>query len=191
MWTISISKQKTMTTTRTKASFPIYCGVYLMCISFIVGLTSCLPPDFLRTKVKRKRSAWEESRTHKRAQVWFPQRKKSLLTDHIWAIYSKLVFWVPRIWKVVEYILIFHISFCSSENPFDYNLTSVLPKTEMTTPHCCSLYPTFYDLNLACCLVLSLRLNDNLPTSDFRPISVALFSSWEIQQGLVGNFGSS
>lgn len=56
MWTISISKQKT-TTRRTKASFPIYFGVYLMYISFIIGLTSFLPPNFLRTKIKRKRGA--------------------------------------------------------------------------------------------------------------------------------------
>lgn len=55
-------------------------------------------------------------------------------------------------------------------------------RCQLNTVHC-SLYPTpyFYDPNaLACWLVLSLRLDDNLPTSDFRSISVALFNSWEM-----------
>lgn len=90
-----------------------------MCIPFIIDLTSCLLPVFLQTGKKAK---------HTRAQVWLPQRKKSLLTDHIWAIYSKLVL---RIGMVAEYVLIFHTSFCSSENPSNYNFTSALPKTEM------------------------------------------------------------
>lgn len=153
-----------------------------MFVSFIVDLTSRRLPGFLITRVKRKRGTWEERKTHKSISVVSSKKEKSFK----WS-YLDYIFKIVLSPKNLQGCWI-HFNFRIFSVPLKILLIIIWPqfylkqRCQLNTVHC-SLYPTpyFYDPNsLARWLILSLRLDDNLPTSDFRSILVALFNSWEM-----------